>query len=109
MGELDTFNAASIRSSEKARGLIKQGNKPLPLQWIELDKNESNRTAEHQDLEPNFKSRLVGRGDLDTRDVRSDSPTCDLEGHNMVFVFAASKGLTVNSVTSETHVFKAKR
>lgn len=36
--------------------------------------------------------RLVGRGDLENLEgVRTDSPTMDIEGHNLIFSFAASK------------------
>ena len=47
-------------------------------------------------LRPTYKSRLVGRGDLEGLDgLRKDSPTADIESHNLLFSWAASLGLDI--------------
>ena len=47
-----------------------------------------------------YKSRLVVRGDLEKEidNVRSDSPTCDIEAQNLIFSFAASRMFKINSI-----------
>ena len=70
------FNAVYPVSGPELEQLLFQGHKPIPLQWVDIDKNEHKRR-----VAPLFKSRLVSRGDLEeTTGVRTDSPTCDIEG-----------------------------
>ena len=64
------------------------------MQWIETDKNAHKRTPGVV-VEPLYKSRLVARGDLEDTNLRSDSPTCDVEGQNLIFSFAACHGLKI--------------
>ena len=58
---------------------------------------------------PKYKSRLVVRGDLEKgiENIRSDSPTCDIEAQNLIFSFAASKMLKIKS-TSPRHTSREK-
>jgi hypothetical protein len=84
------FNAAEPVTGAQLQELLGQGHKPLPLQWIETDKNDHKRRAGGPYVAPSFKSRLVSRGDLeDATGVRTDSPTCDLEGQNLLLSWAA--------------------
>ena len=47
---------------------------------------------------PLLKSRLVSRGDLEeTTGVRTDSPTCDIEGLNILLSWVSCERLTVKS------------
>ena len=56
---------------------------------------------------PLFKSRLVSRGDLEeTTGVRTDSPTCDIEGLNILFRGLRASVSRSSQVTSRTHIFK---
>ena len=75
------FNAVYPVSGPELEQLLVQGHKPIPLQWVEIDKNEHKRREGGPHVAPLFKSRLVSRGDLEeTTGVRTDSPTCDIEG-----------------------------
>ena len=75
-----------------------QGREPIPLQWVEIDKNEHKRREGGPHVAPLFKSRLVSRGDLEeTTGVRTDSPTCDIEGLNILLSWVSCERLTVNS------------
>ena len=68
--------------------MLDQGHKPIPLQWVDIDKNEHKRREGGPYVAPLFKSRLVSRGDLEeTTGVRTDSPTCDIEGLNILLSF----------------------
>jgi len=94
------FNAAVVVQGKELDDLIAAGHKPLPMQWIETDKNEHLRRPDGPYVEPKYKSRLVARGDLEAFDqmgLRSDSPTCDTEVQNLIFSFAASNKLTIRS------------
>ena len=47
---------------------------------------------------PEYKSRFCGRGDQEGIDgLRSDSPTAEIESHNLLFSFAASNKLPINT------------
>ena len=91
------FNAVYPVSGPDMEQLLDQGHKPIPLQWVDIDKNEQKRRGGGPHVAPLFKSRLVSRGDLEeTTCVRTDSPTCDIEGLKILFSWV-SCGLTVKS------------
>ena len=78
---------------------------------MEIDKNEHLRKPGGPDLEPNTRSRLVGRGDLEKgiENLRSDSPTCAIEAQNLIFSFAASNCLVIKSVDITNAYFQRGR
>ena len=79
------FNAVYPVSGPEPEHLLDQGHKRIPLQWVEIDKNEHKRREGGPHVAPSFKSRLVSRGYLEeTTCVRTDSPTCDIEGLNIL-------------------------
>ena len=62
----------------------------IPTQWIEIDKNEHLRRADGLKVAPQYKSILVVRGDLEeSLGIRTDSPTCELEGLRLIISWAA--------------------
>ena len=92
------FNAVYPVSGPELEQLLDQGHKPIPLQWVDIDKNEHKRREGGPHVAPLFKSRLVSRGDLEeTTGVRTDSPTCDIEGLNILLSWASCERLTVKS------------
>ena len=94
------FNAVYPVSGPELEQLLDQGHKPIPLQWVEIDKNERKRREGGPYVAPLFKSRSVSRGDLEeTTGVRTDSPTCHRGvEHSPVVVFVqASHGSRVTS------------
>ena len=92
------FNAVYPVSGPELEQVLAQRHKPIPLQWIEIDKNEHKRREGGPLVAPLFKSRFVNRGDLEeTTGVRSDSPTCDIEGLNLLLSWASCERLTVKS------------
>ena len=85
-------------SGPELEQLLVQGHKPIPLQWVDIDKNEHKRREGGPHDAPLFKSRLVSRGDLEeTTGVRTDSPTCDIEGLNILLSWVSCERLTVKS------------
>ena len=92
------FNAVYPVWGPELEQLLDQGHKPSPLQWVDIDKNEHKRREGGPYVAPLFKSRLVSRGDLEeTTGVRTDSPTCDIEGLNILLSWASCERLTVKS------------
>ena len=91
-------NAVYPVSGPELEQLLVQGHKPIPLQWVDIDKNEHKRRGDGLHVAPLFKSRLVSRGDLEeTTGVRTDSPTCDIEGLNILLSWVSCERLTVKS------------
>ena len=73
------LNAVYPVSGPELEQMLVQGHKPIPLQWVDIDKNEHKRREGGPHVAPMFKCRLVSRGDLEeTTGARTDSPTCDI-------------------------------
>ena len=104
------FNAAVVAEGAMLQELLDSGLKPLPTQWIETDKNEHKRRVGGPYVPQALKSRLVGCGNFeDTDGVRTDSPTCDLEGQNLLFSWAASSHLHLCSADITNAYFQGKQ
>ena len=102
------FNAGKIIRGDLLRELIAEGHKLIPTQWIEVDRNAHLRT-EGKQVPPDLKSRLVGCGQFeDTLGVRTDSPTCELEGVHLLFSWASSNRLRLKSADVSNAYFQAK-
>ena len=100
------FNAVYPVSGPELEQLLVQGHKPIPLQWVELDKNEHKRREGGPHVAPLLKSRLVSRGDLEeTTGVRTDSPTCDIEGLSVLLSWVSCERLTVKSGDITKRIF----
>ena len=101
------FSAAIILDDAQYDELIREGHQVIPTQWVELDKNHNKRLLDPT-VEPNYKSRLVVRGDLEKGDPRSDSPTASIEAQNLVFSFAASRKVKIKSLDVTNAYFQGE-
>ena len=62
------------------------------MQWIETDRNAHKR-RDDKDIPPDLKSRLVGCGNFDdAEELRTNSPTGDVDAHNLVLVVCEQQG-----------------
>ena len=97
-----------IRGKE-LHDLISQGHKIIPTQWIEVDKNSHlKQSGEYKG--PEFKSRLVACGQFeDASDLRTDSPTCDVEGLNLILALAAARTNRIQSADVRNAYFQGKK
>ena len=89
------FGASVKIEGDTLQELLQEGHHPIPTQWIDTDKNEHLKRpgAAH---ESEMKSRLVACGQFENRQgIRSDSPTADVEGLNIVCSFAACNHLRI--------------
>ena len=74
--------------------LLNEGHKPIPSQWIDVDKHEHQKGS--KDCKPKYRSRLVACGHLehvDRNELRCNSPTADAEVHCLIASYAASRRL----------------
>ena len=71
----------------------------MPMRWVHTDKNLHKRRKGGPPVEPEYKSRLVGRGDLEpgTHELRTDSPIADIETINLILAFAAGTTARIRS------------
>ena len=91
------FNAGVVLSTEEVKKLLAEGVTVQPMQWVETDKNAHKRRNDKH-IAPLLKSRLVGCGNFeDTDGLRTDSPTSDVDAHNLVFSWCASNKVRIHS------------
>ena len=102
------FNAAVPLKKEESDQLIAEGHVPIHTQWIDTDKNEPFRTPENPDVPPLYTGRLVVCGNEEKGDVRSDSPTIDIEAQNLLLSFASSRRLRIRSADITNAYFEGE-
>ena len=101
------FTAGRPCRGKELQKLLDEGHVPVPTQWIETDRNAFMRRDNGPTVDPDLKSRLVGRGDLEGLDgLRKDSPTADIECHNLLFSFAASERLDIETADISNAYFQ---
>ena len=90
----EKFGAAYVISDEETiDSFAADGVPEIPLQWIDTDKNEHARESDRKagkkhDIE--HKSRMVVCGQLERCEgLRTDSPTCPVEGVNIIIAWCA--------------------
>ena len=98
------YDAAIPIEDEVLDDLLERGHALLPTQWVDTDKNA--HLGEGHDAE--FKSRLVACGQFENcPEVRTDSPTCDVEGLNMLCSWAACNSLHIQCADIKNAYFNA--
>ena len=106
-GKWRQFNAALDLTEEQYQKLKAEGHEEVPLKWVDTDKNDVLRGTK-PDIEMERKSRLVTRGDLESGDIRSDSPTADIEAQNEIFSFAASRNVKIGAADITNAYFQGE-
>jgi hypothetical protein len=103
------FNAGVILSRDELNQLRDEGVQVYPMQWIETDRNAHKRRAD-KFVPPDLKSRLVGCGNFeDTEGLRTDSPTGDVDSHNLVFSWCASNKVKIRSADISNAYLQGKQ
>ena len=102
------FNAGVVVEGKILKELLDDGNQLLPTQWIETDQNDHlKRPGVAHD--PDYKSRLVACGQFeDCAGIRSDAPTVDVEGLNLICSFAACNKLRLKGADIRNAYFKPR-
>ena len=98
--------AVPVLGEEKAK-LLSEGHVVIPSQCVDVDKNEHLKGK--PEYTPKMKSRLVSCGSFEKgkEELRSDSPTSDLETHHIVASWAASKRSVLRSADVTSAYFQA--
>ena len=102
-----------ISDEETIDSFAADGIPEIPLQWIDTDKNEHTRESDRKagkkhDIE--HKSRMVVCGQLERCDgLRTDSPTGDVDAHNLVFSWCASNKVHVKSADISSAYLQGKQ
>ena len=82
---------------------------PIPTRWVDTDKNAHLRRGDGPVVPADYKSRLCGRGDLEGIDgLRKDSPTAEIEAHNLLFSFAAACKLILKTADISNAYFQGE-
>ena len=103
------FVAGRPCTGDEFQQLLNQGNVPIPTRWVDVDKAAHKRRIGGPIVPPEFKSRLCGRGDLEGLDgLRADSPTAEIESHNLLFSYAASNKLKIRSADISNAYFQGE-
>ena len=103
------FNAGVILSKAELQELLDDGVKVNPMQWVETDKNGFKRRHD-KSIPPDLKSRLVGCGNFEETDgLRTDSPTGDVDAHNLVFSWCASNKVKIRSADIKSAYLQGKQ
>ena len=103
------FNAGVILSRDEVSRLQDEGVRVYPMQWVETDKNAHKR-RDNITVPMELKSRLVGCGNFeDTDGLRTDSPTGDVDAHNLVFSWAASNKVVIKSADISNAYLQGKQ
>ena len=103
------FNAGIILSKDELQKLVQEGVKVSPMQWIETDKNAHKRRDDNK-VPQELKSRLVGCGNFEeTEGLRTDSPTGDVDAHNLVFSWCASHQVRIRSADISSAYLQGKQ
>ena len=103
------YSAAVVIPASAAAELVGQGGDEFPTQWIDNDKNEHLWKPGGPQVDPKFKSRLVGRGDSETAELRSDSPTAENESVCIVLSFASSWKLRIKKGDISSAYFQREK
>ena len=102
------FNAGVVLSKSEVGKLTREGVTIQPMQWVETDKNAHKR-RDNKSITPDLKSRLVGCGNFEeTKGLRTDSPTADVDAHNLVFSFCASNHIPIKSADIQAAYLQGK-
>ena len=102
------YNAGVVLTIQELEHLRSQGVTVQPMQWVETDKNAHKRRKDNK-VKPLLKSRLVGCGNFeDTQGLRTDSPTSDVDAHNLVISWVASNKLTIRKADIQSAYLQGK-
>ena len=103
------FNAGVILSKTELQELLDAGVKVNPMQWVETDKNGFKRRND-KSIPADLKSRLVGCGNFEETDgLRTDSPTGDVDAHNLVFSWCAANKVKIKSADIKSAYLQGKQ
>ena len=102
------YRSGIVLTKEEVERLRAEGVTIQPMQWVETDKNaHKRRKGKH--VKMLLKSRLVGCGNFeDTQGLRTDSPTADVDAHNLVFSWCACNRVKIRKADIQAAYLQGK-
>jgi hypothetical protein len=89
---------------------LDEGCNPIPTRWVDVDEASHRRRRGGPYVPPEYKSRLCGRGDLEGVDgLRKDPPTAEIEAHHLLFSFASSSRLKLETANISNAYFQGEK
>ena len=88
--------------------LMNEGHVPIPTRWVDTDRNSGQRCDGGPIVMADYKSSLCGRGDLEgIGGLHKDSPTAEIESRNLLFSWAASNKLMLETADISNAYFQS--
>ena len=104
------FVAGRPCGGDELKRLLDEGHVPIPTRWVDTDRNSHLQRKGGPVVQADYKSRLCGRGDLEGIDgLRKDSPTAEIESHNLLFSWAASNKLVLKTADISNAYFQSEQ
>ena len=107
--KFESFGAVVPLTPDQVQELVAEGHQIIPSKWVDVDKAQYKKGRD-PNYQPQYKSRLVSCGNFECSDgLRSDSPTADIEVHNLICCWCAAHELDLYSADVTSAYFQGRR
>ena len=106
--KFESFGAVVPLTPDQVKDLVAEGHHIIPSKWVDVDKAQYKKGRD-PNYQPQYKSRLVSCGNFERSDgLRSDSPTADIEVHNLICCWCAAHELDLHSADVTSAYFQGR-
>ena len=106
--KFESFGAVVPLTPDQVQELIAEGHQIIPSKWVDVDKAQYKKGRD-PNYQPQYKSRLVSCGNFECSEgLRSDSPTADIEVHNLVCCWCAINKVDLHSADVTSAYFQGR-
>ena len=106
--KFESFGAVVPLTPDQVQALDAEGPQIIPSKWVDVDKAQYKKGRD-PNYQPQYKSRLVSCGNFECSDgLRSDSPTADIEVHNLICCWCAAHELDLHSADVTSAYFQGR-
>ena len=106
--KFESFGAVVPLTPDQVKDLVAEGHQIIPSKWVDVDKAQYKKGRD-PNYQPQYKSRLVSCGNFECSDgLRSDSPTADIEVHNLICCWCAAHELDLHSADVTSAYFQGR-
>ena len=106
--KFESFGAVVPLTPDQVQELVAEGHQIIPSKWVDVDKAQYKKGRD-PNYQPQYKSRLVSCGNFECSDgLRSDSPTADIEVHNLICCWCAAHELDLHSADVTSAYFQGR-
>ena len=106
--KFESFGAVVPLTPDQVQELVTEGHQIIPSKWVDVDKAQYKK-GQDPSYQPQYKSRLVSCGNFECSEgLRSDSPTADIEVHNLICCWCAAHELDLHSADVTSAYFQGR-